>query len=246
MLGRQAASLVVGRVAKEMQAETAALAATELRGAAPTAARVVARVTAARVAEEVWAEMAVLAEAELRAAAPMETELRVAAPTAVRVVVRVVAVRMVVVKVVVTRVVTMVAVKVAATRAVRMVVVKVAATRAVAMVAVTVAATRVVAMVAVTVAVPRAVIVGGRVGEAEREASSVAPKAEELPAVPVERVTRSTPSARGWVERRCPCTALLPARRSFWVCTVCTVRYAKGAKARGQFVTDSPHQGSHY
>ena len=233
MLGRQAASLVVGRVAKEMQAETAALAATELRGAAPTAARVVARVTAARVAEEVWAEMAVLAEAELRAAAPMETELRVAAPTAVRVVVRVVAVRMVVVKVVVTRVVTMVAVKVAATRAVRMVVVKVAATRAV-------------AMVAVTVAAPRAMISGGRVGEAEREASSVAPKAEELPAVPVERVTRSTPSARGWVERRCPCTALLPARRSFWVCTVCTVRYAKGAKARGQFVTDSPHQGSHY
>ena len=222
---RQAASLVVGRVAKEMQAETAALAATELRGAAPTAARVVARVTAARVAEEVWAEMAVLAEAELRAAVPKETELRVAAPTAVRVVVRVVAVRMVVVKVVVTRVVTMVAVKVAATRAVRMVVVKVAATRAV-------------AMVAVTVAALRAVIAGGRVGEAEREASSVAPKAEELPVVPraaVGRVTRSSPSARGWVERRCPCTALLPARRSFWVCTVCTVRYAKGAKARGHW-----------
>ena len=173
---RQAATLVVGRVAKEMQAETAALAATELRGAAPTAARVVARVTAARVAEEVWAEMAVLAEAELRAAAPMETELRVAAPTAVRVVARVVAGRMVVVKV--------------------------AATRAVAMVAVTVAATRVVAMVAVTVAAPRAVIAGGRVGEAEREASSVAPKAEELPVVPVGRVTRSSPSARGWVERR--------------------------------------------
>ena len=234
MLGRQAASLVVGRVAKEMQAETAALAATELRGAAPTAARVVARVTAARVAEEVWAEMAVLAEAELRAAAPMETELRVAAPTAVRVVARGVAVRMVVVKVVATRVATMVAVKVAATRAVRMVVVKVAATRAVAMVAVTVAATRVVAMVAVTVAAPRAVIAGGRVGEAEREASSVAPKAEELPVVS-GGVTRSSPSARGWVERRCPCTALLPARRSFWVCTVCTVRYAKGAKARGHW-----------
>ena len=162
---RQAATLVVGRVAKEMQAETAALAATELRGAAPTAARVVARVAAARVAEEVWAEMAVLAEAELRAAAPMETELRVAAPTAVRVVARVVAVRMVVVKVVATRVVT---------------------------------------MVAVTVAAPRAVIAGGRVGEAEREASSVAPKAEELPVVPVGRVTRSSPSARGWVERRLP------------------------------------------
>ena len=108
----------------------------------------------------------------------------------------------------------MVVVKVAATRAVRMVVVKVAATRAVAMVAVTVAATRVVAMVAVTVAAPRAVIAGGRVGEAEREASSVAPKAEELPVVPraaVGRVTRSSPSARGWVERRLPVQALCSA-----------------------------------
>ena len=226
---RQAAALLVGRVAKEMQAETAALAATELRGAAPTAARVVARVAAARVAEEVWAEMAVLAEAELRAAAPMETELRVAAPTAVRVVARVVAVRMVVVKVVATRVVTMVVVKVAATRAVRMVVVKVAATRAVAMVAVTVAATRVVAMVAVTVAATRAVIAGGRVGEAEREASSVAPKAEELPVVPAGRVTRSSPSARGWVERRLPVQGSLPRPPgdSFGL------RLRHGAKARG-------------
>ena len=200
---RQAAALLVGRVAKEMQAETAALAATELRGAAPTAARVVARVAAARVAEEVWAEMAVLAEAELRAAAPMETELRVAAPTAVRVVARVVAVRMVVVKVVATRVVTMVVVKVAATRAV--------------------------VMVAVTVAATRAVIAGGRVGEAEREASSVAPKAEELPVVPAGRVTRSSPSARGWVERRLPVQGSLPRPPgdSFGL------RLRHGAKARG-------------
>ena len=185
---------------KEVQAETAALAETELRGAAPTAARVVARVAAARVAEEVWAETAALAEAELRAAAPMETELRVAAPTVVRVVARVVAV-------------TMVVVKVTAPRAVTMVDVKVAAARAVAMVAVTVAATRVVAMVvAVTVAAPRAVIAGGRVGEAEREASSVAPKADELPVVPVGRVTRSSPSARGWVERRLPVHGEGPAK----------------------------------
>jgi hypothetical protein len=202
VLVRQAATLVVGRVAKEVQAETAALAETELRGAAPTATRVVARVAAARVAEEVWAETAALAEAELRAAAPMETELRVAAPTVVRVVARVVAV-------------TMVVVKVTAPRAVTMVDVKVAATRAVAMVAVTVAATRVVAMVAVTVAAPRAVIAGGRVGEAEREASSVAPKADELPVVPVGRVTRSSPSARGWVERRLPVHGEVVFRRVF-------------------------------
>lgn len=50
---KQAAALVVGRVAREVQAETVVLAETELRVAAPTAARVVARVAAARVAEEV-------------------------------------------------------------------------------------------------------------------------------------------------------------------------------------------------
>ncbi len=48
---KPAAALVAGRVAKEVQAETVVLVETELREAAPTAARVVARV--ALVAEEV-------------------------------------------------------------------------------------------------------------------------------------------------------------------------------------------------
>ena len=133
--------------------------------------------------------MVVLAEAELRVAPPMETELRVAAPTVARVVARVAA----------ALVVAMVVVMVAATRAVTMVVVTVMVTRAVAMVAVMVAAMRAVTMVVVMVAATRAVALvtaGGRGGEAERVASSVAPKAEELPVVPVGRVmTRWSASA---------------------------------------------------
>ena len=81
-----------------------------------------------------------------------------------------------------------------------MVVVTVAATRTVTMVAVMVAAARAVTMVVVMEAATRAValvIAGGRGGEAEREASSVAPKAEELPVVPVGRVmTRWAASAQ--------------------------------------------------
>ena len=68
-----------------------------------------------------------------------------------------------------------------------MVVVMVAATKAVAMVVVMVAAMRAVALV----------IAGGKGEEAEKEASSVAPKAEELPVVLVGRVmTRWSASAQ--------------------------------------------------
>ena len=150
--------------------------------------------------------MVVLAEVELRVAAPMETELRVAAPTVARVVARVVAVvvaAMVVVMVAATRAVTMVVVTGAVTRAVAMVAGMVAATRAVAMVVVMVAATRVVALV----------IAGGRVEEAEREASSVAPK--ELPVVPVGRLmmTRWSSSAQRRVVKP-PALASRPPWRS--------------------------------
>jgi len=94
----------------------------------------------------------------------METELRVAAPTVARVAARVAA----------AVVATMVAARVAAAVVATMVVVMVAATKAVAL-----------------------VIAGGKGEEAEREASSVAPKAEELPVVPVGRVmTRWSASAQ--------------------------------------------------
>ena len=139
----------------------------------------------------------------------METELRVAAPTVARVAARVAAAvvaTMVVVMVAATWAVTMVVVMVAATRAVPMVAARVTATKAVAMVVVMVAATKAVAMVVVMVAAMRAValvIAGGKEEEAEREASSVAPKAEELPVVPVGRVmTRWSASAQRQGERR--------------------------------------------